>query len=451
MADPTGLWRAALAGLEKTVSRDQLATWIAPLRPLGRDGAALVLGVNNELQKTYLAKHCQGVIDAALGAAAGEPVRARFEIDQAGQSVLFGAPEAVALSATRPRSARSSALEDGGLTLNPRYQFETFVVGKNNEFAHAAALGVAERQGRSHNPLFLYGGVGLGKTHLLHAIGHAVKASFPGKQVVYTTTEKFTNDVIKGIRDQSMHLLRKRYRHADLLLVDDIQFLQGKESTQEEFFHTINDLMAVQHHIVLTSDTHPKDFKVEDRLRSRFQGGLVADLQAPDVETRTAILKKKTESDGISLPEEVLAVIAEAVQSNIRELEGALNRVLALAATTGRPPTGEVAREALRDLISISRPPRTFDRVQEVVARRFSLDVALLSERTRTDAIAYPRQMAMYLCREMLGASYVLIGDKFGGRDHSTVMHAYDKIRRLKDTDPETRAHLDEIRRVLDA
>ena len=268
--------------------------------------------------------------------------------------------------------------------------------------------------------------------------------------MVYTTTEKFTNDVIKGIRDQTMHELRRRYRHCDLLLVDDIQFLQGKESTQEEFFHTINDLMAVQHQIVFTSDTHPKDIKVEDRLRSRFQGGLIADLQAPDLETRTAILKKRSEADGLSLPEDVLGVVAEAVQSNIRELEGALNRVLALASLTHQPVSAELAREALRDLIAVTRPPRTVERIQEAVGRRFSLEVTMFSERTRTDAVAYPRQLAMYLCREMLGASYMLIGEQFGGRDHTTVLHAYEKIRRLKESDPQTRAHLEEIRRALD-
>jgi chromosomal replication initiator protein len=231
---------------------------------------------------------------------------------------------------------QAQAGEDTGLPLNPKYLFESFVVGNSNRFAHAAAQGVAEKLGASHNPLVLYGGVGLGKTHLLHAIGNYIKGRYPLKRVVYTTSEKFTNDMIKCLKDQHMSEFRRKYRNMDLLLIDDIQFLQGKESIQEEFFHTFNDLLSVQHQIVATSDTHPKDIKVEERLRSRFQGGLIADLQPPDIETRTAILQKKAEFDHLQVPEEVLAVIASAVQSNIRELEGALNRVIAFAATSCR-------------------------------------------------------------------------------------------------------------------
>jgi len=469
MSDMAELWRTALGRLRERIPTSQVDTWVAPLRPLRLEGDdILVLGVGNEFQKTYLGRNCQARIEEALSAAAAVPVRVRFEVETEGQGLLFPHPESPATeaggptestrpaaagvpAALRPRPSRPGSYPDaGGLPLSPKYQFETFVVGANNRFAHAAALGVAEKPGRMHNPLFLYGGVGLGKTHLLHAIGNAVGTAFPQKRILYTTMEKFTNDMIKAIRDQNTSELRRKYRFPDLLLIDDIQFLQGKESTQDEFFHTINDLMAGQRQIVATSDTHPKDIKVEERLKSRFQGGLVADLQAPDVETRIAILRAKTDRDGLAVPEEALAVIAAAVQSNIRELEGALNRVVAMAAMTGQPASADLARDALRDLISVNRPPRTFERIQTAVARHFALEPSVLNERTRTDAVAYPRQLAMYLCREMLGASSVLIGTQFGGRDHSTVLHALEKIRRMHDSDPQTRDHLPQIRRSLD-
>ncbi len=468
MAELNEIWRGALEQLKSRMPASQVETWISPLRPLRVETDTVVVGVGSELHKAYVARNCQARLEEALSAAAASPVKIRLEVETEGQGLLFPNPEVMVATTTapdarapRPAAATSSLSrsrsgrgslggDEGGLPLNPKHIFETFVVGANNRFAHAAALGVAEKPGRMHNPLFLYGGVGLGKTHLLHAIGHAVKAAFPQRRVLYTTMEKFTNDMIKAIREQNTVDLRRKYRFPDLLLIDDIQFLQGKESTQDEFFHTINDLMAGQRQIVATSDTHPKDIKVEERLKSRFQGGLVADLQAPDVETRIVILKTKTDREGLQVPEEALAVIAEAVQSNIRELEGALNRVVAMAAMTGQPASAALARDALRDLISVNRPPRTFDRIQQAVAHHFALEASVLSDKTRTDAVAYPRQLAMYLCREMLGASSVLIGMQFGGRDHSTVLHAIEKIKRLHDADPQTRDHLSQIRRSLD-
>jgi len=465
MADLNEVWRSALERMKGRMPASQVDSWVAPLKPLRLEPDALVLGVGSELHKAYVARNCQARMEEALAECGEGPRKIRLEVEAEGQGLLFPAPEGASApraatpadrgprpeSFQRIRAGRGSAGGDeGGLPLNPKYVFETFVVGANNRFAHAAALGVAEKPGRMHNPLFLYGGVGLGKTHLLQAIGHAIKAASPQRRVLYTTMEKFTNDMIKAIRDQNTVDLRRKYRFPDLLLIDDIQFLQGKESTQDEFFHTINDLMAGQRQIVATSDTHPKDIKVEERLKSRFQGGLVADLQAPDVETRTAILKTKTEREGLQVPEEALAVIAEVVQSNIRELEGALNRVVAMAVMTGQPASAALARDALRDLISVNRPPRTFERIQQAVAHHFALEPSVLSDKTRTDAVAYPRQLAMYLCREMLGASSVLIGMQFGGRDHSTVLHAIEKIKRMHEADAQTRDHLTRIRRSLD-
>jgi len=450
MAEPTAVWSGALKELEQHIPKPQLTTWVVSLRPLSLEGNVLVLGAGNELQRSYLVKNYQARIEETLAQAPGGPFGVRFDLDLKGQGTLFAQPDAEP-AAPRSRPVRiAPAGDEGLLPLNPRYVFETFVVGNSNRFAHAAAQGVAEKLGKAHNPLFLYGGVGLGKTHLLHAIGNVIRMNHPQKRVVYTTSEKFTNDMIKTLQKRDMSEFRRKYRNMDLLLIDDIQFLQGKEATQEEFFHTFNDLLSVQHQIVATSDTHPKDIKVEDRLRSRFQGGLVADLQAPDIETRTAILRKKAETEQLAVSEDVLAVIAEMLQSNIRELEGALNRVMAFAATTGTPPSPELAREALRDLISVHRPPKTVERIQHVVARHFSLDPSILSDRTRTDAVAYPRQVAMYLCRELLGSSYMSIGDQFGGRDHSTALHGIEKIRRMSDTDAQTAKHLFEIRRLLE-
>ncbi len=449
MAEPNALWGETLLALEGHLPKPQLEAWVAPLRPLKLEGNTLVLGVSNDLQKTYLAKNCQAKIEEVLSQVAAQPITVWFELDVPHQGVLFSHVATTAPAQQKP--PRSQHLgDDGGLPLNPKYAFEAFVVGNSNRFAHAAAQGVAEKLGKAHNPLFLYGGVGLGKTHLLHAIGNYVKACHPQKRVMYTTSEKFTNDMIMAIRDQSTPVFRRKYRNVDLLLIDDIQFLQGKEGTQDEFFHTFNDLLSVQHQVVATSDTPPKEIKVEERLRSRFQGGLVADLLAPDLETRTAILKKKAEIERRTVPEEVFSIIAEAVQSNIRELEGALNRVIAFSGITGQPLSAELAKEALRDLLSAHKPPRTFERIQAAVARHFSLEASLLSERTRTEAVAYPRQIAMYLCREILGSSHQVIGEQFGGRDHSTCVHAIEKIKRMIGDNPRTKTHLDEIRRSLD-
>jgi len=447
MAEPGILWKEALTELENHLPKPQLEAWVAPLRPLDLEGDTLVLGVSNELQKAYLAKHCQPKIEEALSRVASHSFRVRFDLTGEASSTPSSA-----LQQSTPRKVRMlTPVEDAGLPLNPKYTFDTFVVGNSNRFAHAATQGVAESPGKSHNPLFLYGGVGLGKSHLLHAVGHFVKSRFPQKRVVFTTLERFTNDMIKAIRDQNMADFRRKYRlNVDLLLIDDIQFLQGKEATQEEFFHTFNDLHEAHHQIVLTSDAHPREVKLEDRLRSRFQGGLVADLQPPDTETRIAILKKKAEIDHLFIPEEVFTYIAEIAHSNIRELEGALNFVMARANQLGISPTLEFAREALHNLFPSQKQPQSFERIQAAVAKYFSLDSAALAERTRTDAIAYPRQIAMFLCREILGSSFEAIGMHFGGRDHTTALYAIEKIRRLlKDADSKTYFHMTEIRKVM--
>lgn len=318
-----------------------------------------------------------------------------------------------------------------GAPLNPRYTFDTFVVGPSNRFAQAASLAVAEDPAGAYNPLFLYGGVGLGKTHLMQAIAHYVREHHDNLHVVYVSSETFTNDLINSLSRRTMAEFRRKYRSVDLLLIDDIQFVAGKEQTQEEFFHTFNSLYEAEKQIVISSDRPPKEIPtLEERLRSRFEWGLTTDIQAPDLETRMAILSKKAQSDGITLPNDTLLYIASEIQSNIRELEGALIRVVAYASLQGSRLTPEIAEEALRDIIS-ARKTRviTIESIQQSVAAHFGVDVADLKAKKRTRSITFPRQIAMFLARELTDASLPRIGAEFGGRDHSTVIHAYEKIR----------------------
>jgi len=443
--EPLVVWKNALAELEGRLQKTQIEAWIAPLRPIQMEGNTLILGVGSELQRTYLVKNCQSSIEEAVQKSSSLPINIRFDLDPRLAPVPIS-PQPVQIMRPAPPPE-----EVAGIVLNEKYTFESFVVGNSNKFAHAAAQGVAENPGRGHNPLFLYGGVGLGKTHLLHAIGHYFHKHNPGKRMVHITCERFTNNMIECLRDQNMAEFRRKYRQVDLLLIDDIQFLQGREATQEEFFHTFNDLYITHRQIVMTSDTHPNEIKLEDRLRSRFQSGLVADLQIPDIETRIAILKKKAMVDGLSVPEDVFIFVAETVKSNIREIEGALKLVMARAAALGLDPSLETAREALSGLIATPRVSLNFERIMSSTARYFNIETNLLSEKTRTDAIVHPRQIAMYLCRELLGSSYVAIGNQFGGRDHSTVLYGIDKIRNLIQTDQQVNLQVSEIRKLLES
>ena len=313
--------------------------------------------------------------------------------------------------------------------LNPRYTFDTFVVGKSNSFAHAACLAVAESPAKAYNPLFMYGGVGLGKTHLMQAIGHFVIEKYPEKKVMYVSAEKFTNDMINSIRHNKMEDFRSKYRTVDLLLVDDIQFLTGKEGTQEEFFHTFNSLYEANKQIVICSDRLPKEIAtLEDRLRSRFEWGLTTDIQPPDLETRIAILKKKASMEDIEVPEDVLLFIAKQIRSNIRELEGALIRVTAFSSLHNRPIDIELSADALKDILPIQNRQISIELIQKVVAEFYSLSVSDMKSKKRTRSVSFPRQIAMYLSRELTEASLPKVGEEFGGRDHTTVIHACDKI-----------------------
>lgn len=334
-----------------------------------------------------------------------------------------------------------------GASLNPKYTFDTFVTGSSNRFAHAAAMAVAESPGKVYNPFFMYGGVGLGKTHLMHAIGNRVLHNHPEMRVLYVSSEQFTNEIIRSIQEGNAEKFRQKYRNIDVLLVDDIQFLSGKTSTQEEFFHTFNTLHDSQKQIILSSDRPPREVeRLEDRLRSRFEWGLITDIQAPDLETRIAILKNKAQLDHFSVPNDVMVYIASRIDSNIRELEGALTRVVAYASLIKKPITTDLVAEALKDVFPNNKTKEiTMEVIQEIVASYFKMKIEDMHAKKRTRSIAFPRQIAMYLCRELTDTSLPQIGNFFGGRDHTTVIHACDKINKEKDADMKLNAILNEL------
>ncbi|AKX92832.1 chromosomal replication initiator protein DnaA [Moorella thermoacetica] len=430
-------WQQALTILEKQVSTPALETWFYEARPVTMQGNTLVLAVANEFARDYIQSRYYPLIQEALQQVLGRKI---IKI----QVICFP------LSSSNQR--QEPELEDPSLPpLNPKYTFETFVVGNSNRFAHAACLAVAESPASSYNPLFIYGGVGLGKTHLMQAIGHRVRQHLPELRVMYISSEKFTNDLINAIKDKATEQFRTKYRNIDVLLIDDIQFLAKKESTQEEFFHTFNHLYEANKQIIISSDRPPKEIPtLEDRLRSRFEWGLITDIQPPDLETRMAILRKKAVAEGINLPDEVMFFIAQKIDSNIRELEGALIRVAAYANFTKKEITPGLAEEILKDVLDLARPkPITIRLIQETVANYFNLKVEDLKAKKRTRSVAYPRQIAMYLCRELTESSLPDIGKEFGGRDHTTVLHAYDKIRDDLNTDPSLPQVIAQIRQQL--
>jgi chromosomal replication initiator protein len=392
------------------------------MRPIGLQGDTFVFAVPNRFAKDWVEQRLLGVVRGGLRASLGRNVEVRITVVEPARSAV-DAPAPVQV----PAPVRAS----GGFYLSPKYTFETFVVGAGNRFAHAAAMAVAEAPARAYNPLFIYGGVGLGKTHLLQAIGHRVLLGADVARVAYVSSEKFTNELINAIRDDKTVDFRQRYRNVDVLLIDDIQFLAGKERTQEEFFHTFNTLHEASHQIIITSDRPPKEIPtLEDRLRSRFEWGLIADIQPPDLETRIAILRKKAETEGISVPDEVAEFIAQRIPTNIRELEGALVRVVAYASLTRSLISVELASDVLRDLLPPTRARVvTIQAIQTALAEFFGIRVEEMRAKRRTKGVAFPRQVAMYVARELTDASLPRIGEEFGGRDHTTVMHACQRVR----------------------
>ena len=426
VVEPTAdhLWNEVSGRLREALNETTYATWFgaAEAGELADDSFSIV--VPNDFTREWIEGHFLGFLKAATADTLGRDVRVRLTVG--GKTPVPSEPGG------KPEPAPPTS---DGVVTNPKYTFDLFVIGSSNRFAHAAALAVAESPAQAYNPLFIYGGTGLGKTHLLQAIGQYVSEHSRGQTTRYVTSETFMNDFINSLRDKRIEGFKHRYRTYDVLLVDDIQFFEGKERIQEEFFHTFNSLYEAGRQIVISSDRPPKEIAtLEERLRSRFEWGLITDIQPPDLETRIAILRKKVTTDGIAVTDpEVLTFIAGRVSTNIRELEGALTRVVAFSSLTGLPLTGELAEQVLRDLFPQGNPPPevTIDRIQEAVSERFGLSIDELCSPRRSQSVAYPRQVAMYLSRELTDSSLPKIGKEFGGRDHTTVIHATSKITRL--------------------
>jgi chromosomal replication initiator protein len=436
----TEIWNRTLELLKDEMTEISFNTWIKNLEPSFMNSSTIILTVNDSFNKGIIETRHAPLIKNAIAQVTKKDYELKFSVS----------------SDENSEEEFSNLVNKNDLILtelNQKYTFNTFVVGNNNRFAHAASLAVAESPGKTYNPLFIYGGVGLGKTHLMQAIGHYVFGQNQNLKVLYVTSEKFTNELINALRDGSMEEFRNKYRNVDLLMIDDIQFIAGKERTQEEFFHTFNTLYAANKQIILTSDKPPKEITtLEERLRSRFEWGLTADIQSPDLETRIAILRKKVQFDKVLVPDGLLEYIADKFSSNIRELEGALNRIIAIASLTHNELSIDLANEALKDMLNPNRKKVIDHRViQDAVGRYFDMKLEDFKTKKRSRDIAFPRQIAMYLCREMTDMSLPQIGDEFGGRDHTTVMHAYDKINQEIKLNQETRRAIDEIKKAISA
>ena len=443
MTTSADLWDRCLENLKKDLNRQSFETWFKPTKGTVSEEKTLKVVVPNEFFRDWIRDHYQPQIKKAIQALHPVQLEIEFEIESS-IPALSTTPETPVTSNAqleiieKPRLSMPSnnrTANDSEFILNNKFNFESFVVGNSNRFAHAACLAVAESPARSYNPLFIYGGVGLGKTHLLQAIGNFVVEQNPQIRVLYISSEKFMNDFIQAIQSGRQQDFRNKYRTVDVLLIDDIQFWEGKEATQEEFFHTFNVLYEAQKQIVATSDSHPKEIKLEERLKNRFEMGLITDIQEPDLETRIAILRKKAETEGILVPNEVTAFIANHAKANIRELEGSLLRVIAFGSLTRQEISIELAREVLKDSLPKDERPISVDAIQRVVADRYHCKFTDMKSKKRTKQIAFPRQIAMFLSRELTHHSLSEIGAAFGGKDHTTIIHAYEKIEELLTTD----------------
>lgn len=431
-------WPKVLKILESETSPVSYQTWFQSLKPVQVHENTLFIETYDNFTKDILQQRYMRLLENSIKQA----INKQYDI----QLVLPNE----SIQSKQNADQRTDPL-DTQSNLNPRYIFDTFVVGNSNRMAHAAALAVAEAPAKAYNPLFLYGGVGLGKTHLMQSIGHFILSQKPYTKVLYASSEKFTNELINSIKDDKNEDFRKRYRNIDVLLIDDIQFIAGKERTQEEFFHTFNTLHEANKQIIISSDRPPKEIEtLEDRLRSRFEWGLIADIQPPDLETRIAILQKKAELEQMNIPNDVIVFVAKSIVSNIRELEGALNRIIAFSALAHQEITIELANEALKDLISNDKPKViTPEFIQEIVASHYKLRPEDLRSKKRTRNIAFPRQVAMYLCRSLTDLSLPRIGEKFGGRDHTTIIHGCDKIQRIMEKDPNLQTVVNDLEKRI--
>ena len=455
--DLAEIWVRCKDKLKESFNEKVFNVWIKPIMPLEVTDTYYKVAVKNDFFKTMLEENYAQVIEGVLAGIMSKNIKLIIETMDNGSSDNSPAEELPAVPTKREQqqlfNENTSVQQPDESNLNPKYVFETFVIGNSNRFAHAAAQAVANDPAHAYNPLFLYGGVGLGKTHLMHAIGNRIKQNNPSMKVLYTSSEKFTNEIINSIQNKTTEAFRQKYRNIDCLIIDDIQFLKGKEQTQVEFFHTFNALKDADKQIIISSDRPPREIEtLEDRLRSRFDQGLTADIQTPDLETRMAILRTKAASDNITLPTDVITLLATNIATNIREIEGAYNKIVAYTSLMHMPITVETAQKVLADMgndIKLKSKTITFEGIIKVIADHYNVKQDELFNKKRTQNIAFPRQVAMYLCRELADLSYPRIGELFGGRDHTTVIHAYEKISNFKNSNLAFQNELQEIIEIL--
>ncbi|WP_085814478.1 chromosomal replication initiator protein DnaA [Geoanaerobacter pelophilus] len=457
------IWLEAQTNLKQVLTEQTYSTWIDPLKFLGATIDTIVLGVPSSFFQKWVTDKYLAMIKEAISAVNGKSYQIEFHIaEEKPEAATEAKPEKEAKPSRekdkdKDRDKDKEKEKDKEKdkkelvpNLNPKYTFESFVSGPSNQFAYAASQAVANKPATNYNPLFIYGGVGLGKTHLVNAIGNHILAKNPKAKICYYSSEKFMNEMINSLRYKKMDEFRNKFRKMDLLLIDDIQFMAGKEATQEEFFHTFNALYESHKQIVVTSDKFPKDIPgLEERLRSRFEWGLIADIQPPGIETKVAILKKKSDMHAVNLPDDVALFLAEGANSNIRELEGMLIRLEAFASLTGQEITLSMAREVMKDIIVEKTRDITVEMIQKTVAEHFRIKVSELKSDKRIKTLVVPRQIAIYICRELTKASYPEIGEKFGGKDHSTIIHSVKKIEKQLAGDDEFKATVEDIRKKL--
>lgn len=437
------LWTKGLAEIKERIDKQNYETWIKPIHFVARNKNEIVLAVPNKFFRDWLNENYLSQIENILSSIAAQEIKVLFEVSDKVEV-------APAQEKKFKKEVREITKPQRSTNLIAKYTFDNFVVGASNQFAHAACVAVANQPGEHYNPLFIYGGVGLGKTHLVNAIGHHAVAQRTNLKVAYLSSESFMNELIASLRRDRMDEFKKRFRNVDLLILDDVQFIAGKERTQEEFFHTFNSLYETHKQIVITSDKFPKEIPgIEDRLRNRFEWGLIADIQPPDMETRVAILQKKAEVEGVSLPHEVAIFLASNIDSNVRELEGSLTRLAAFSSLTKANITVDLAKDLLRNTLKRNEREITVENIQKTICDYFNIKIGDLKAKRRTQNIALPRQVAMYLCRKYTETSFPAIGDKFGGRDHSTVIHAAKTIERKIKEDPHMQATIEKLERNL--
>jgi len=440
------LWTRCMGALETELPEQQFNTWVRPLQAMEGNGALKLLAPNRFVVEWINANLLPRIGELLRDESTGDVPIVTVEVGSRGNP-LRGAPAPVAVLPSRARRADGLVV---GARLNGEFTFATFVEGKSNQLAKAASCQVAENPGRAYNPLFIYGGVGLGKTHLMHSIAHLIKVRDPEARIAYVHSERFVGDMVRALQHNAMNEFKTAYRSLDALLIDDIQFFAGKERSQEEFFHTFNELLEGQHQVILTCDRYPKEVEgLEERLKSRFGWGLTVAIEPPELETCVAILMTKAHVVGVTLPEEVAFFIAKRIRSNVRELEGALRRVIANSRFTGRPITLEFTKEALKDLLSLQAKLVTIENIQKTVADYFKVRLADLLSKRRSRSVARPRQMAMALAKELTTHSLPEIGDAFGGRDHTTVLHACKRIKELRDTEQRLKEDYSNLLRTL--